>query len=352
MDNQPSSEQNGKVTPASTLPIQESKPINPIPADPATAQQPANVEKEMTGFEKATVRWAKIAVLLSGLAAIFVCAQWYEMHEGGTDTHTLAEAAKTQSEKMSNMADAADKIRDAAQNMVTQEQRIADNAQKAMDASNRQSKAALDASIGASRLDQRAWVGVVDAATEGGKVEGDGFGFTSISIVIRNSGKTPALKMSIDCCMYVTRVWSDPEIPDYDSELAKQRQNTAARIREHPEMASAINRLQLETEAAKKSYLHEAALAPEVVSRVPLAAGGIMQKGLERVLETPPSDPREMQAYIEKQRQFPKRLYVVGDIVYSDIFQGTKQHTTTICLVREPGPQSVAFFICPQGRMD
>jgi hypothetical protein len=50
----------------------------------------------MTGFEKATLRWGKIAVLLSGLAAVFVCAQWYEMHVGGQDTHALAVAAGQQ----------------------------------------------------------------------------------------------------------------------------------------------------------------------------------------------------------------------------------------------------------------
>jgi hypothetical protein len=47
----------------------------------------------MTGFEKSTLTWARTAVIMSGLAAIFVCAQWYEMHESGTDTHNLALAA-------------------------------------------------------------------------------------------------------------------------------------------------------------------------------------------------------------------------------------------------------------------
>ena len=79
------------------------------------------------------------------------------MRSGGQDTHDLAIAAGKQADKMKDMSDAADKIRQAAEGMVTQEQRIADNAQKSLDAGNKQSKAALDFTIAASRLDQRAW---------------------------------------------------------------------------------------------------------------------------------------------------------------------------------------------------
>src|SRR5579862_918095 len=139
--NQSSSQQEGEVSPT---------PVTPIPAEPATAEQLTVVEKQMTGFEQATLRWAKIAVLLSGLAAFFVCAQWYEMHAGAGDTHTLAEQAKKQAEKMSSMSEAAEKIRQAAESMVIQDQRIADNAKSTLDASNKQSKAALDATIAAS----------------------------------------------------------------------------------------------------------------------------------------------------------------------------------------------------------
>lgn len=63
-------------------------------SQPATAQQLEQVEKQMSSFEKTTLRWAKLAVCMSGVAALFVCLQWYEMHEGGADTHTLAQAAK------------------------------------------------------------------------------------------------------------------------------------------------------------------------------------------------------------------------------------------------------------------
>jgi cell division protein FtsL len=178
VDNQHFPEKNSKISPTGTPPRQESKPVNPIPAEPATAERLTEVEKQMTGFEKATLRWAKIAVLLSGLAALFVCAQWYEMHQGSGDTHTLAEQATKQVEKMSDMSDAAEKIRIAAENMVTQDQRIADNAQKA-----------LNASIAMAHNEQRAWIivprkyGLVDFVANGP---------ITFSVGFLNTGKTPA----------------------------------------------------------------------------------------------------------------------------------------------------------------
>jgi hypothetical protein len=159
-----------------------------ISLPPASTQQPANVEKEMTGFERATLLWAKVAVLMSGLAAIFVCAQWYEMHHGGQDTHALAVAAKAEASKMSAVSDAADKIRQAAQDMVVQDRRIADNAQESLETSNRQAQAALDATIKNFQRDQRAWLGAADytySIVETGPI--------SSSAIVFNTGKSPAI---------------------------------------------------------------------------------------------------------------------------------------------------------------
>ncbi len=174
-------------------------PEIPKPSDvaevsqPATAQQLQKVEKQMSGFETATLRWARLAVAMSGVAALFVCLQWYEMHSGGTDTHDLAISAGKQADKMKDMSDAADKIRQAAEGMVGQEQRIADNAQTSLEASNRQSKAALDTSIENARLDQRAWVTV-----EGFKATTFGVGQQFlVPRVFKNNGRTPAVHVRV-----------------------------------------------------------------------------------------------------------------------------------------------------------
>lgn len=79
----------------------------------------------MTGFERATLRWAKAAVIMSLLAAIFVCLQWWEMRSGGKDTHELAVAAGNQANWMQQLAvkmetqsertkDLADRMKDQA----------------------------------------------------------------------------------------------------------------------------------------------------------------------------------------------------------------------------------------------
>lgn len=105
-----------------------------------------------------------VAMALVGLGTL------YEIVEGGADTHDLAVQAKRQADKMKDMSDAADKIREAAQGMVAQEQRIADNAKNALDASNRNSKAALDATLAEmhsqTRLAARPWLGLDDESPD------------------------------------------------------------------------------------------------------------------------------------------------------------------------------------------
>ena len=137
-----------------SLPPEVPQPVNGPNAQPTAEQQLAEVEHEMSGFERGTLRWARVAVLMSALAAGFVCLQWREMHTGGADTHDLAVAAKTQAEKMKSMSDAADKIRQASEGMVTQEQRIADETQKALENSNK----ALRMSTEEYKREHRAWI--------------------------------------------------------------------------------------------------------------------------------------------------------------------------------------------------
>jgi hypothetical protein len=217
VDDKPETTKNGDgaVSPA---PVQIAPPVTPPAAEPATAKQLQEVEKQMSSFERATLKWAKAAVIMSGIAALFVCAQWYEMHAGGADTHDLAMAAKTQADKMKDMSDAADKIRQAADGMVAQDRRIADNAQKALEASNKQSKAALDASIAASRSDQKAYVTI-------GRPDGnvadilwpqDDKGNAGLLVYFQNNGRLPAKFNWGADSGFVAIMPKDPTIVTYD----------------------------------------------------------------------------------------------------------------------------------------
>lgn len=180
MDDQPAAAQDRYKPDTATPPVNITEPSNAETTQPATQQQLSDFEKQMTGFERATLRWAKIAVLLSALAAAFVCAQWYEMHKGGEDTHALAQAADTQAKKMTDMSTAADKIREAAQNMVVQDQRIADNA-----------KSSIQATQDSFRADQRAWVAPVS-----GTITLDLAHSLRVDEIAQNMGKTPAFDVS------------------------------------------------------------------------------------------------------------------------------------------------------------
>jgi hypothetical protein len=134
--------------------------------------------------------WLTFAIAFFGLCSVIVAyMQWQEIHSGSTDTHDLAVAAKTQADKMKNMSEAAEKIRKAAEDMVIQDQKIADISKLALEASNRQSRAALDFSIKSSRNDQRAWVGTGSNTIS---IAGDGQG--KLELLLINTGRTPALE--------------------------------------------------------------------------------------------------------------------------------------------------------------
>jgi cell division protein FtsL len=291
MDNQPSSEQNREESPTGTSPVQKSQPVNSIPAEPATAERLSEVEKQMTGFEKATLRWAKIAVLLSSLAALFVCAQWYEMHTGAGDTHALAEQAKKQAEQLSDMSAAADKIRRAAENMVVQDQRIADNAQKAMDASNRQSKEVLDATIKSAQLDERAWITV-----EVGEKTGN------FAVAMRNTGKTPAINATQ---VAVFSAGKGVIVPEVD---LTQNSSTPIPLPPNPS-PEVLDYLR------KNGFIRDHPPTGYVIAPGDSQIASDYQGKFQQIYRGP-DDPRD-------------RTYIQGRVTYDDIFGN--QHETIYC---------------------
>jgi hypothetical protein len=222
---------------------------------------------------------------------------------------------------------------------------------ESLKASVDQGKAALDASINMSQANLRAWVGVVGVNTVGGVADAESFGIQSVHIIIRNSGKTPALKMSGNCCELVNRSWRDP-IPDYDAVikedeetrkklLAEQRKRTDDMIRQHPELASIIAERDKEFEAlsssAEKKFLHEGAVLPPDVPQDFSILSVSVKWGAVRKHEFSPGGPSINE---------PMTIYLLGKITYSDVFVGTPQHSTKFSLMRTTG---TSFGICPEG---
>jgi uncharacterized protein YecT (DUF1311 family) len=169
-----------------SLPPEVPQPANRPNTQPATATELQKVEREMTGFERATLRWARVAVLMSGLAALFVCLQWWEMHQGGIDTHDLAKATKAASVAASDQADAAQQFSDTAEDINSRMQDAVDQ----LEASANSAKASLKATQDAMRQDQRAWIAAGDytySIVESGPIES--------SAILSNVGKSPALDL-------------------------------------------------------------------------------------------------------------------------------------------------------------
>lgn len=142
-------------------PVIVSKPEGSPPQEPATAQELAKKEKEMTGFEKATLRWAKAAVIMSALAAIFVCLQWWEMHNGGQDTHDLAIAAGKQATWTQNLAAnmqmQADRTKDLADRMKDQSNQTKVIANQAITQASA-AKSAAETAKEALHISERAYI--------------------------------------------------------------------------------------------------------------------------------------------------------------------------------------------------
>lgn len=179
-----------------SLPPEVPQPRDRPDAQPATEQQLREVEREMTGFERATLRWARVAVVMSGLAALFVCLQWWEMHQGGIDTHALAEAAGDAANAASDQTDAAQQFSDTAEDINSG---ISD-AVSQLEAAANNTRTTIKNAEKSFQEEQRAWVGVLAIADIGGLTETDPW---KVTAVFFNGGRTPARNVQISV-LFVT----------------------------------------------------------------------------------------------------------------------------------------------------
>jgi len=307
-----------------SLPPEPPHPLDRGETKAATAEQLQNSKNQMSAFERSTLHWAITAVIMSALAAIFICLQWYEMKKGSADTHMLAEAAKKE-------ADKAESISASFQNATKELDRANTQAANSFHETIQQSKAALNASIQASRLDERPWIGVVRVDTQGGVQSHDVFSYQAVTISIRNSGKTPAIKMG-SRIFQLRRPWYE-EVGDYDSEFRTWQQRRKAfeeqLKREHPEMPPPPPGWEAEREAVESSMWKK--LFPE---------GGVMAPG---VINSGDLGGATVGRRTKDGR--PLAIYILGKITYHDTLGGT-QHTTEFCIKHLQGN---SFTFCLTG---
>jgi hypothetical protein len=127
-----------------------------------------------------------LLALLNGVTVVILRNQLKEMHEGGVDTHALAQASSNAADAAADQADASQQFSDTAEDInegiagaVDQLEAAADNA-----------KASIKATQDALRLDQRAWVGTEDISSVPTTPETDKV--WDVNVSMKNSGKTPA----------------------------------------------------------------------------------------------------------------------------------------------------------------
>ena len=328
------------------------KPIPSPPEDDATITSPHNntSDNKKTNTTDKIIAFATVIIMIATTAYSIIAHKQWKVMERQTDA-----AFKQLSAAKSSIRIADDALRDAresgkeqsnrterltkANEIIAQaSKRSAEQSRASLEASTKQAQAALDTSREAASLDQRAWVGLVGVETVGGEQTSDAFRFKSIIVAIRNSGKTPALQMSGECCMYVNRPWADRTSPDYDTETRRieeerskhdeeRRNRNEEEIKKHPEMADRIREFEKSySQATEYKIPTGGVLAPGIVNNVSVAPS--MQLGRARKPEEP-----------------PQTLYVLGRFTYTDIFTGTKRHSTKFCLIYRGGD---SFSICPE----
>jgi hypothetical protein len=163
-------------------------------------------QQEETPVDRAARRTANatvwLAVFTVVLAATSVGTIWIlknqlrEMHEGGIDTHALADATekmKSSAEKSAqasrDFADTETKISSGIMSAAQELDRQAKELELARQDSVRGSNQALESAINNFHLDQRAWVGFVEMK---GDIKGEEL-FIPIAYFM-NSGRTPTIQ--------------------------------------------------------------------------------------------------------------------------------------------------------------
>jgi hypothetical protein len=161
------------------------------------------LHERMSAFEKATIRWTRITVVVSILAAGFVCAQWWEMHTGGRDTHDLAIQAGQQAEQARKQADQTAKLADGMAELASSTTRQAAATNTLALNSGGQLK------VMGTQLEtaDRPWIEVVDVRPDPGKtlewdvgpqISSDDIPMVTYNSItqVKNVGKSPALDLT------------------------------------------------------------------------------------------------------------------------------------------------------------
>jgi hypothetical protein len=219
------SQEDSETTRSSTPNEKPSQSYPSLSSAPAGFQQSPDAPSHNAGRQESGERnWrenVRLGLEIIGLIALIVYTffagyQWRvanatltEIRNGKVDTNRIIKASETQASAAEQIADAsrrnaaaaesfsksADEIREETARAVSELRRSANDSETAMKENSRNAQNAMNTSIEASRLDERAWLAISDPEI----LQYDPNDPTKpflIQILVRNSGKTPAQQIN------------------------------------------------------------------------------------------------------------------------------------------------------------
>lgn len=244
---------------------------------------------------------------LSGRWLLCLCCQQTldevkkQTEAGQKSANAAKSAADVAKETLDEMKASGTESTNQADKVIDHLNRLAGSFKK----STEYAKSALDTSVEAMRLDQRAWIGIPEIVVNSPLHTSESISYKGLSLVFRNTGKTPAINSYISF-MLVSSAESEPPF-DFDKAVTGK------------------------DDRRDQNYILQ-----------PKKAYGIFAPGaVHTVVVSPPA--------VHRGQGNLRRIYILGKTTYRDVFPGTPERMTKFCFTYQQFFPEYAFVPCPEG---
>jgi len=162
MDEESASKSDGPEPDQGSSDTQAPKVVNGIEAaEPPNEKHLHNIEREereikreLNAFERTGLKWTRASFGITAITCLFIAFQWIAMRE---QLNEMKSSGQTSTDQANRVIENMNWLAKSMDWTLKQ-------SRAAIEASEKQSMAALDASVNTSRNDQRAWIGVTGVA--------------------------------------------------------------------------------------------------------------------------------------------------------------------------------------------
>lgn len=165
---------------------------------PQIAAELEEVEKDLSRFELATLRWTRASFFIVLATAIFIGLQWLEMRSSSADTRAMAKAAEKQAEAAGKQADQAKEQAERLKESVANTKDLVSEATEQAKATNRlaeEAKRSADISQGMFDASVRPYIGLDSIAPP---IFIDQSHIIRIRAATKNFGSAPAEQFTVE----------------------------------------------------------------------------------------------------------------------------------------------------------